>query len=336
MKSFPKILVRKIDSGFEGLAGLELKSILKGDLFLERTSPAEDLSHYTQVAAAKKQRTQEALIHALSSWPSSVCLELYLTAFPNLSFRPEGRILIALVLRAFTSTKQSAQEEIASRYLSLMPLLSAHMPEAEFVSVVDEDSLWQITTPFATHTGLAVLRREEVIALSTPLKRLSIGFEKKRVMETDEKHAVRYRFPWMPSLDDWSRLLTTLLGQLDPIQLVVRIRKAAGADPGSRLRGAIETCEFFLSGAKEYQMTLNRQASLIRDLSLRQLNSLTECALDVGTFVFASHPIDESIGNVVGRAISRSPQDEQDYLFQGGFSYSAVDPVTALNGTFFP
>ncbi|MFH1673383.1 MAG: type IV secretion system DNA-binding domain-containing protein [Pseudomonadota bacterium] len=335
---FPNILISETDEGFEGVAALKLKSILKGDLLLDQYGSREEkVPSLNRLDPRVQHQGWEALLHAFSSWPESLCLELHLTALPDLVFRPKGRLLITLFLRAIAPTEEGVKEEIISRFLTLMPLLGAHIPEADFGPVTDDNELAHIRAPFNPTHALTVQRKEEVISLSTPLTRLSVGFGPMVVKKGEGANAVTHIFPWVPSMNDWSRLMVTLMGQLDPIQIIIRLKTASAKGSSLyRLKETIDTCEMFLSGTKEYQVTLNRQAGLIRDLSLMRLARCREHCFNLGVFIVAPHPIDRSLGNVLGRAIT-GPQSatDEDNLFQGGFALADISETDALNRDYF-
>jgi len=338
IKHFPKILTTKKDKGFEGIAGVRLESILEGNLILSQLGFSEERSSHSNALDPKKQQqAREELLYAISSWPQSVSLELHLTSIPDLLHRAQGRLLITLFIRCFASTKDKAKEEIAHHYLSLMPILAAYLPEAEFIPITNEKELDKRRTPFKPAYALAIHRRQEELSLSTPLKALSMGFTSMMQRDGEDNNVVEHLFPWVPSLNDWSRLTDTLMAQLDPVQIIIRLRPGVKNDNAiDRLNQTIQTCELSLSGIKEYQITLNRQVSLIRDMSLKQLLSLRDQCFNLGVFILASHPIDTSLGNILGKVITgpRLTTDE-NILFQGGFTSTKIMVQHALNSDYF-
>ena len=96
-----------------------------------------------------------------------------------------------------------------------MPLLAAHFPEMEFVPIMDHPELNQKNVPFTRSHAMAIVRREESICLSTPLKRLSIGFGP-MLEKTESPDIIFHKFPWAPSGDDGSKLIRTLMALIDP------------------------------------------------------------------------------------------------------------------------
>ncbi|MFH1930133.1 MAG: type IV secretion system DNA-binding domain-containing protein [Pseudomonadota bacterium] len=338
MMHFPKILVRKTGKGFEGVAGLKLKSILKADLVLTQLDFLEENQSQLNPLNPKRQhRTREALLHAISSWPPSICLELHLTALPDLIHKARGQILISIFLRALASTQEEVKEEIIRRYLNLVPLLASHIKEAEFVPITVEDDLRQRRAPFSPTHALAIHRRQEDLSLSTPLKRLSMGFGSMAAKGRTGNNMIKHLFPWIPSLDDWAKLMDTLVWQLDPIQIIVRLRPGAEINEAvNRLGDTIRTCELFLSGIKEFQITLKRQTNLIRDVALKQITVLRESCFNLGVFILAPNSLDTSLENVLGKAIIGSQGDSDDNsLFQGGFTSTKVTVKNALRWDYF-
>ena len=78
----------------------------------------------------------------------------------------------------------------------------------EFVPITDHAELNQKNIPFTRTHAMAIVRREESICLSTPLKRLSIGFGP-MLEKTESPDIIFHKFPWAPSGDDGSKLIRT-------------------------------------------------------------------------------------------------------------------------------
>ena len=293
---FPWIMANRKRNRFEGLGGLKLKSIIKGDLLLEESSSLQDENLPSHPLHPKKQQqAREALLHAIAAWPDTLSLELHMTSMPDLVHKAQSQILISLFLRAIAPTAEAVKEEIVKRYLSLRPLLASYLPEAEFVPITQREELEQRFAPFTPAHALTIHRRQETLSLAAPLKRLTLGFGPVAVKEVEKNNVVRHISPWMPSFDDWARLMDTLVWQLDPIRVIVRLRPAAATDEAvDRLGKTIKTCEMFLSDVNEDQITLRAQAGLIRNVTLRQLSNLSDGAFHLGVFVLAPHPIDGS------------------------------------------
>ena len=89
-KIFPKIIVTKSAKGFEGVGGLKLKSILKGNLLLDTSSSyGESNPFLNRLNPETQQRSREEFLFAISTWSSNTTLELHLTSLPDLLYRPK-------------------------------------------------------------------------------------------------------------------------------------------------------------------------------------------------------------------------------------------------------
>lgn len=337
-RHFPEIMVNKTDKDFEGIACLKLKSILRGDLLVSKSDSKEDSPSRPNPLNPKwQQQAREMLLHAVSSWPSNLVLELHLSALPNLSHKAMGRILITLFIRVKAATQSEVKEELVRRYLSLVPLLAACIPEAEFVPVSDKGELQTRLDPFETSHAVAVHRAQETFQINEPLKRLSLGFGPVVVKKDEESKVIEHIFSWVPSNDSWLRLIDALLWQIDPIDIIIRLRPGADASVAiNRLEQTIRTCEVFLSDAKEPRITTKLQAKLLRDEALRQLAAFREGCFHAGVFILAQHAVDSSIVNLLGKAISgpQTPLVENE-LFQGGFGSAPVKVNDAKGFKFF-
>ncbi len=89
-----------------------------------------------------------------------------------------------------------------------------------------------------------------------------------------------YLFPWLPPVDDWSRLLESLLQFPVPQWIVVRI--PTGADAGEAvadLSSAVQDCEQFLAGDGQDHITFRRQIELLRESCVMRIAQLLGSAL---------------------------------------------------------
>lgn len=224
---FPLIQTHKTSGGVEAVLGLAMKAILKGDLFfenkiLENPDDMPDVS----VNEFKMMKCRESFIRAISAWPDHVTLELLVTSLPNLRFSAQGRILITVVLRVTAKNISQARKEAAAKYLSLRALLLAHWGEAEFDPIADPDELNFRLMPFKPLHALAVRRQTRTVQISDPVGRTMVTglVGTAHGQKATKEASVEYTCPWKPSYDDWSRLITVMMGQLDPLQLVIRLK----------------------------------------------------------------------------------------------------------------
>jgi hypothetical protein len=216
--------------------------------------------------------------------------------------------------------------------LSLNPIIRSHLREAEFEPVFDRGELQHHLAPFSPVHGVRIERIEEKISLSTPMNRLSIGFGSQTVVEEPgDNHVIVHTYPWRPSRDDWRLLLDTMMGQLDPTELIVRARPQRPAKSVmERLRSNIRICERFLAGLSNSETVLRRQARMIRDSSVRRLSETTSCSFDLGVYLLGNSPVDPAFANVVGRSITSSGTDhDETSFFEGGFRVSETNPEAA-------
>ena len=332
--TFPALRVSETPKGYEALIGLELKSILSAALFYGKSEDSQERRNHLLA----QQAAREALLHSISVWPQETCLEMHLGVFPNLKCRIHGRLSIALFIRTLAGSKEKAAEEIISRYFSLLPLLTAYLKEVEFAPVVDAEMLDQLAKPFPVSHAMAIHRKEALISLSKPLERLSLGFGPMHPREQGDVNSIQHLFPWAPSLDTWHSLLETMIGQLDPLEIIVRLRPAVpDHDSLEALRETVRTCEIFLSSYKNLHITLEQQTRMIRDVCLKQLAELSEACFRLGVFILAPHPIDLALASVLGRAITGGGDlQPDDNFFRRGFAFSDLTPEKAHEGQGFP
>ena len=340
-KYFPAVIIKMTAGRFEAVLGIEMKSILKGGLFFDKNQ-TEDIEE-KGVSANQYKMTilREGLNQAISAWPETITLELRITSLPNIQFSAQGRLLITITLHAMAKTELKAKQEALAKYLVLRGLLQSHMPEAEFAPISHFDELQFHMSPFKMTHWVAVHRRAQKIQITEALARKTVTglFPGNIAPETiGQGHFVNYLYPWRPSQDDWSRLLQTMMGQLDPIQLIIRISPARLSSAQRKaMETDIQTCEIFIHSGRPYQISLERQAALLRNVLLNQLTELSHGALNVGVFLYAGHPIDPSLGNILGQAITtRITISENDSIFSGGFTVSKQDIKKAVHSNYFP
>lgn len=338
-KFFPAVKMEKHGRGFEGLVGLKLKSILQGDLLLQS-------SHFKGGKSDQATRfdpqyffsAREAFLQSISTLLMDVTLELHISALPNLADRSDGLLWHTLFLRCRAADAEKVKERLVSRYLSLVPVLTAHLPESEYEPIVDANELEFRFRPFKPLSAAALKRCNETISLLEPLKRLSLGFGPIEVKTDDYPHSVNHRFPWFPSLNDGSKLINTLMAQFNPVQIVVRIESTRlNSKSIVGLDQTIRACESFLSGSKKTENSLMDQASSIRDVSLQQFARLRNHCFRVAVLLTAPGKIDRSLGNVLGAAVTGSSFGaEKPNFFRGGFGLFDVNPGSVLKRSYFP
>ncbi len=334
---FPAVKVRKAAGGYEAVAGLDLKSILKADLFFDRTGSKGENKDADTAESKNLQLMREAFVRALNVSSEKSCLELRLTVCPDLLRVSCGKVFISLIIHTFSPSEEGAKEEAVSRFLGLRPLLLAYVKEAEFVPIQTEELLERRLNPIPFNNALSIGRFRETVSLSTPLPRSNVGFGGKVLGENVTADTVSHVFPWVPCYSDWRNLLDTLMGQVDPCQIILRIKPSQDSeDFRSSLEATVRTCELFMAGMEEHQLPLSRQAAAIRDVALAHVSELRHCSFHVGAFVLASNSLDMSVANVLGGSITAmSGSKDGAGFYQGGFSFKAVGVLDALRSEVF-
>ena len=315
---------------YEATVGLKLQSILKADLIREGDVSVElgtDESRSANRNVQKSRMLREAFLQALTGWPSDVFIELRIVVIPNIASRANGHLSICMFIRADQEKMEMAREKVISAFLSLKPILWSHISEAEFVPLSNQRDLQFHLEPFPSKNAVSIGRRESTISLSTPMRRLAIGFGAQKQLETEkDDNVIEHIYPWRPSHDDWAVLLNTLMAQMDPTELIVRLKPTEPQETLlERLRSNLLTCEKFLGGLSETQKLLKQQARMIRDISLQHLSELSFCCFDLSVFIVSERPVDSVLANVMGRSITRSVTDgSNENLFEGGFRVQTV------------
>ena len=318
------------------MADLALHSILKADLVDDSRDGTKD----NRDGTGKSRREQvlhsgrESFLHALSGMAPGMVLEMHLDSRPDLTIVSQSRVRIVLCIRAAGNESEQLQGRILSYFLALRPLLAGHLPVAEFAPITDTDDLRKFMTAQPPGHAISIRRRRQTLRLDQPLQGKVIGFE------TSRKQApligaplAPHLFPWIPSHDDWSSLINTMMARLEPCRIIIRLavcRRLPGKSL-ARLNGVIEAADLFLAVNGEEKGTLKLQADLVRRLSLQQLARLDETAFKVGVFLMAARPVDGSIGNLLAKAITKlhSEQDGAN-LLQGGFELRRLPARNAM------
>ncbi|MDO8721456.1 MAG: DUF87 domain-containing protein [Syntrophales bacterium] len=334
---FPRVLIKQGRQGIEASAGIAMKSILKGNLVRTQGDFSDDKASDMQGPDRRYfQINREAFLHALAGWPEHMTLEVRITTAPDLHCKPQGKIHIAILLHTHAETEEIAKEEIITRYLALMPLLIAHFPEIEFIPVVEDKELADISSLFQPTHALAIHRRVQRINLSEPFQRRVVGLQATQSSSKEGRFTLEHRLPWAPSLDEWSRLMNTFMNQLDPIQLIVRIKRTSlKAGQRKQLENNLRNCELYLSSGEPYQLALKKQAELIRDVTLEHFSDLSSACFHTGVFLLAPHPIDVSLGYVTGRAITGDASAKERRLFKGDFAVTEIEVKDVLDNNYF-
>jgi len=336
---FPIVRITRNGAGHEALAGLAMRAILRADL-LDGAGARTDKGGIAEANRGQQllQTQREALLHALAGLAPGLTLELHFDARPELADIAKSRLHVTLFLRCRGHEAGGIREQILAGYLALRPLLASHLAEAEFVPIIDLEELQEKWQGHGPRCAAAIRRRRETLTLEAPLRKAAIGFESR---PQPEKFAatVRHVYPWTASLDSWANLMNTLLFQLDPVKLIVRLTPCRlGKQFRARLTEAITVCDHFLAAPREDNTTLGRQAEQARQVSLRQLAGLAETGFRLGVMLLAAQPVDPAMANILGKAITGLQSEGKDNgpSLQGGFEVRKISALAARRLDYHP
>lgn len=329
---FPVIHSLKSGTQVEVVAALRLASLLESALLEDSLPAAGGGLERSQAREVGLQRNREALLGAVASWGTGTELEMRLTVMPNLLYKAQGQVQIHLLLRCQAWDEEDAKEILVTRYLALLPVLGAIVPEACWQPVLELEELNTCLAPLKATHGVSLHRKRERLTLSAQVNRSTIGFGSTGPVAGEPAAAMEHLYPWIPSLDDWSRLIETLSGQLDPLQVVVRLRaEAETAAAVDEQVAAIHACESILAGQAN-QLAHAPLLGLLRDFCVQRLAALQSPCFHLGVYLLAAHPVDSSLPNLLGRSLSESSGKE---LLQGAFAWNHVQPEDALASSYF-
>ena len=321
-KHFPTIITEENRSGntLDSSFALVVKSIIHGNLFLDQDGPRDNIhTPYHYLNPERLQLRRASLISALCCWPENTTIELILDATPDMLYRTYGCISIAYVVHVTAESADASKELALSRYLALVPLLSSHFTEAEFEPVCDPNEYSSLVHPFYAGYALSIQRINEVISLGSPLSRHQVGFiENDNVQDDPGSQSIHYIYPWITSLDDWSLMIETIMLSMEPVQVRIRLRpihdRGLEREKEARIISDLET---LLSIGTPDHVAHYQQLSLLRDISLARLAEISGPCCQLGVYVTAVHPVDISLGSLLGQSITGCPS--KDDFYRGGF-----------------
>ena len=330
-KYFPALKTQKTASGeIEVIAGITLKSILRKNLCSNyRFEIEKQTADFKKLAMNMRYQAAKSFLHALSSWPPHICLDLDTTVIPNAAMRVKGKVSVNFFLRCFCNCQQKAKEEIIHRYLALMPILTSYFPEYTFAPITCNDDLEKRLLPFKAAFAVSIGRKADTIELTSPLRRLSMGFGP--VVESSQDNCcLHHVFPWMTNPESFElKPVHTLLEHLEPARIYMRFQPGKpNENEIKNLENNIEKCEQFLTITKNHQITLNRYAEILRDISIKRLSQLSGPCFRLNVSILSPYQIDSSLADILGSFLTVS---DSSTPFMGGYTCSQTDPETVLD-----
>ena len=337
----PCITAYPLSEGFEACAAIRVASLLNSDLLKEHhygVAETKESSSFSKLNARHLQNGREMLLSALASLTDAT-FEIRICVLPDLLHKAQGNIDIHLLIRCAGATNAEAKELVASSYLALMPVLVSFIPEADFKLVKNSDELNRCREPFEMQHATAIVRRRQDVRLASMTNSPEVGFLPGSVHnEASVCDISSHILPWIPSHDDWGRLLEVLTGQLEPSMLLFRVRSCVDVTTElERVTRIIEQCEAVLVGLESSDMVLRKQVSLLVEQSVARLETLRHPCFNLSALVTSRRPVSPVLSNSIGAAISGRPLGgEEPAWLQGGFDVMQVDNEPFMAREFFP
>lgn len=333
----PAVPISRHGEKYEAVGILELDSILKAELIhpIPGSEGFDGGSSAAPVLPIRLQVARESFLASLVSWLDTIVLEVRLTFVPDLATKSQGKCRMGLVIRSEASRLEEARHTVMRSFLDLRPLISACFPEICFRPIPSAEDVEGFLSPFIARHALAVIRKQNLFDLSSPLNGTRLGF----AAASDNPQGpdkILQTFPFYPSLDDWSRLLDFLASLIDPITVLVRVRPRLDLGPDrEKLERDVTACERVLAKLQERQLPLERHAAPLRDLALDRLGSMRVGAFDSGVFLLSPERIHPSAGAILGAAMT-DIQLGGDRLFYGMFLRTHRDTHGGVVPSFLP
>ena len=340
MTYFPAILTQTVKKKTRGFAALKLESIIQGELLVVDSRVRDnDISALNRMNPSLLQQTREAFIRAISELDDALSLELFITAFPSLVHPAENRLEIEFFICGEDKSEEHIKEKIVSAFLNIKPVMSALFPEADFRPVSSAETLDRMRKFDAFQYAIAIDRKIAKVSLGSLFTQKPIGFGAK--VDTNEclseKTVVRHLFQWLPCFSDWSQLINTMLNQLDPNRILIRLKSAPLKKQAlENLKKTVSVCDQFLASVKSENATLKDQAMMIKKQTLSRIEKIMEDSFNVGVFLFTSNMANGFLGKILGNSITASKGNSSEGSFwEGGFRLSKVSVNKAMDINFF-
>jgi hypothetical protein len=266
-------------------------------------------------------------------------LEVRISVVPDLVHKAQGDIDMFMLIRCQGNTEDMAREKAAATFLSLFPILVTYLPEADLKLVKTKEELAQCMRPFEIGNATAIVRRMQEIPLVSVVMRNNVGFLGKELKHTQRKDvALNHLASWIPSYDDWSRLLEILAGQMEPTMLLVRMRSRTDlATERKRLNDIVELCEAALAGIESDKFALRKTVTMFEEQSVSRMESLNHPSFDVATLILSGHRVHATLASAFGAAISgKSLGGEEPAWLQGGHDIQLLEDAPFMESRFFP
>ena len=340
-RSFPAVETIRHNDVFHGRIGYGIESVINGQLLADDDFQAVNKKHPLHPGRFQEQR--ESLMQALAAWSDGSVFELHYKAWPNILYQTRGRLEISLILTCTGITEDEVKERLVKSHLNLFPLLRSHLPEITFNPIKDLQTLVQIVQPIQEHQAVSVHRNRKSIDLSRLPEPLSVkGFGSGIKNQENVKQpasteiSIEHTFPFVPACDDWSVLLRTLMNQLDPVQIIIRLKPMNLLNQNNDLLDqTIRSCEQIMEAYQD-GLPMYHNAKQLRIVALKRLAELARASFQAGVFVIKLGAADTGLARVIGRSVSdTSPVEKEEDFYQGGFACTVIDQGMFLGRDYF-
>ena len=336
----PFISSHQIETGFEAYCAAKVASLLNSELLKDYHYGAADdrsSSSFSKLNPRHLQNAREMLLAALAPMTGTT-FEIRIMVVPDLLHKAQGDIDMFLLIRCQGESEEAAKEKAAASFLALFPILVTYLPEADLKLVKSREELEQCWQPFEINNATAVIRRTQDVPLVSVVIPNNVGFLGSESKRTEKQDVVlQHLAPWIPSYDDWGRLLEILAGQMEPTMLLVRLSFRTDIEQErERLNDIVEICEAALSGAETNEFALRKTVSMFEEQSVARQESLNHPCFDIAAMITSERPVPETLAAAFGTALSgRRMGGEEPAWLQGGYEIQAVEG-SFMDGDYFP
>lgn len=319
----PYISSNQTENGFEACCVVRVSSLLNSELLKEYHYGAADerfTPSYSKLNPRHLQNAREMLLAALAPM-TDTSFEIRISVVPDLLHKAQGNIDMSILTRCIGESEENVREKAAASFLVIFPILVTCLPEADLKLVKTDAELEHYCKPFEIKHATAVIRRIQDISLVSIVMTNNVGFLGTENKQTGKQEVVlRHLAPWVPSFDDWGRLLEILTGQMEPTMLLVRLRSRIDiSKERERLSNIVELCEASLAGVEINEFAIRKTASMFEEQSVSRLESLNHPCFDVATLILSGRRVPATLAAAFGTAISgRRMGGEEPAWLQGG------------------
>ncbi|MBK5275598.1 MAG: type IV secretion system DNA-binding domain-containing protein [Desulfuromonadales bacterium] len=337
----PHISSYQVENDFEACCAVRVASLLNSELLRDYHYGSADersTNSFSKLNPRHLQNAREMLLSALAPMTGTT-FEIRITVIPDLLHKAQGDIGLSLMIRSLGKSEADAREKAADCFLALFPILVTYLPEADLKLIRSRKELDQCRSPFDINNATAILRRTQDIPLVSVVVPNYVGFIGADARLSGKQDvALKHMSPWIPSFDDWGRLLEILTGQLEPTMLLIRLRSRTDVSKEKeRLTQIVELCEAALAGVENDEFALRKTVSMFEEQSLTRLEDLNHPCFDLAALIISGRQVPAALVAAFGTAISgRRMGGEEPTWLQGGHDIRILDESSFMATNYFP